>query len=96
MLDHESSQSSELVPTEATRLRQGYRTEPELGGPARQFDVDVRSLGTIGAVEEESGSLDPPDRRHASRTGSVLGQLRSIRDEFSRPLVPVHPQDEHR
>lgn len=53
MLSHLSLEPAQLTPAEATRRRQTYRIQPELGDCTRLLDVNVRRLRSLVAVEEE-------------------------------------------
>jgi hypothetical protein len=66
-LEDYSLKFAKLVSRKPARLRQGYFTEPELRDLPLTTNVDVRRLVPFVAVEEESGSPDSGDIRHASK-----------------------------
>jgi hypothetical protein len=73
VVDDHLPETAEFVPSEAPRVRQGYRVEPELGYPVSVLHVDLGRFSAVAAVEEEACGTDPSNRGHRcpDRQGSV-------------------------
>src|SRR5271165_5251958 len=67
VFDDQGADAVQLVGPKAARTGELNRIEPKLGGALIAFDVNVRRLRSLEAVEEETKSGDIHHRRHGRR-----------------------------
>src|SRR3990172_503756 len=64
VLVHETSNVTQLCPSEATAAGKAHGFEPELGNTIVPLDVNMRGFATIAGIEEAPIRANSQDRRH--------------------------------
>jgi hypothetical protein len=91
MLDHQRAQSIEFMGSEPRGLCEIDRTEPEFRDLMAMFDMDVRRLRLLKAVEEEAESrISQYGRHRPTLVNEAYGLIRrpSMSKRLSSAAVP--------